>query len=47
MATDRFRLVSVALYTSPISPTPIWVVISYRPEAGAGSEGQFVWIIRA
>jgi hypothetical protein len=31
MATARFRLVSVALHTSPMPPTPIWVLISYGP----------------
>ena len=31
MATARFRLLSVALYTSPIPPTPIWAVTSYGP----------------
>ena len=31
MATARFRLVSVARYTSPIPPTPIWAVTSYGP----------------
>ena len=31
MATARFRLMSVALFTSPIPPTPIWAVTSYGP----------------
>ena len=31
MATCRARLVSVARYTSPIPPTPIWAVTSYGP----------------
>ena len=31
IATCRPRLVSVARYTSPMPPTPIWAVISYGP----------------
>jgi hypothetical protein len=31
IATWRFSLVSVARYTSPIPPTPIWATTSYGP----------------
>ena len=37
MATCRARLVSVARYTSPIPPTPIWAVTSYGPRRVPGA----------
>src|SRR5262245_25728331 len=36
MATWRLRFVSVARYTSPIPPTPIWAVTSYGPRRVPG-----------
>ena len=33
----RFRLVSVARYTSPMPPTPIWAVTSYGPRRLPGA----------
>src|SRR5688572_5671203 len=43
MATARFRLVSVARYTSPMPPTPIWVVTSYGPRRVPGIRATAVW----
>ncbi len=45
-ATSRFSLVSVARYTSPIPPTPIWAVISYGPRRVPGVRPKLAWIIR-
>ena len=42
MATARFRLVSVALYTSPIPPTPISAAISYGPRRVPGVRAKLV-----
>ncbi len=35
-ATSRFSFVSVARYTSPIPPSPIWAVTSYGPRQVPG-----------
>jgi hypothetical protein len=46
MAIDRFRFVSVARYTSPMPPTPIWAVTSYGPRRVPGCSGNGLGIIR-
>src|SRR5262245_52223603 len=46
MATARFRLVSVALYTSPMPPAPIRATTSYGPRRVPGVSSN-AWIIRA
>ena len=38
IATWRFRLVSLARYTSPMPPAPICAVISYTPRRVPGAE---------
>ena len=39
-ATSRFSFVSVARYTSPIPPTPIWAAISYGPRRVPGESAK-------
>jgi len=38
IATCRFRLLSVARYTSPMPPTSTWAVISYGPIRAPGAK---------
>ena len=38
------RLVSVAHYTSPMPPTPIWAVISYGPRRVPASQSHDKWL---
>src|SRR5438094_9071674 len=47
MATARFKFRSVARYTSPIPPTPIWAVTSYGPRRVPGVNDKFARIIRS